>query len=157
DRIGSKTIFVTQLLRTKHSSEDNTIGECESFWQGILKNLAAHRVRARLKDGPQAPAWPAAARSLDCGLHRGRMVREIVDHKNAAVLALHVHTALDAAKCGKRSSQNIGSDTAAVSDGHRGESVQHVVLAGGCRSEVAKRLALVCDAESGRFALHAHI
>src|SRR6266581_9489765 len=95
-------ILVAQLLCPVHSTQDDAIAKRERLRQRLLEHSAAHGIRARFQNGPQTPSRPTRSRRFNRGLHGGGVMREIIDDQYSANLALHIHAALNAAKCAKR-------------------------------------------------------
>ena len=94
---------------------------------------------------------PAPARGFDRGFYRRGMVREIVDHQNAAEFSFHIHSPLHAAKSLQSLARTLGAMSLSLRDHHRRQRVQHVVATGSGQREFAKRCAVMSDAKANAF------
>jgi hypothetical protein len=76
------------------------------------------------------------------------VVREVVDDGDAALLAAHLHPALDALEGGERILDGLAREPPSVGGDDDRETVEHVEVADERRLELAPRLAFAQDSEA---------
>ena len=95
----------------------------------LVHQVLRARVAMRLKDREDTPEI-AKLRGGQRGANFGGVVAVIVDHRDAAGLAAHLETAIDAGVAGDGLADRIERDVQFQADGDSGRRVQHVVNAG---------------------------
>jgi len=93
-----------------HGAERHPVGRRERLGERILEHAPPRRVRARLEERPDAPAGVAAAQRRERTRDRGRVVREVVDHGDAAALGDHLLAALHSAERRERRDHAVERD-----------------------------------------------
>ncbi len=115
--------------RSEDGRDDHFVCAGERAREVVLEHPPARRRRARLEHRPDAGVRVRRAQAGQRLGDRGRMVREVVVHRDAVRRADHLEPPLDAGERPQPLGDALGADAHLGRDGDRRERVAHVVRA----------------------------
>src|SRR5688572_7935694 len=127
--------------RAEDRCDDDFVGADKSPGKIILKHATARRGGARLEDRPDTAFRVTVPQRRKRFVHRGRMVRKIVENRHPMRDADRFEPALDAGERAEALSKLRRREAERRADRHRRKRVPHVVHAEQRRLENSERLA----------------
>src|SRR3989441_871544 len=150
DELRNREPLRLRELRSENRRNQHFVGAGERAGEVVLKHAAARRGRSRLEDGPDPRRRMRGAHAGDRLGDRGRMMREIVVHRDAVRRADHFEPPLDAGKQTQPFGDPLGADANVGRDRHGRQRIPHVVRADEWHVEQPKRRAAATDLEPRR-------
>ncbi len=137
-----ETLRFRNRLRLEDGRDDYLIGKRQAAGQSILQHVAAHGVGARLEYHPQARLRITRPQGVNRLLDGGRMMRKIVDDRDAVDFRLHFQPALHAAKSLQRFSNRIFRNSVARRQRCGGGRIPDVVFSAERKLEIRPGLSI---------------
>ena len=150
DEPRNRQAFSVGERRSEHRGEDDLVRGGEGVREVVLEDTPARRGRSRLEDRPDASLGLSGAKPAQRFRYRGRMMGEVVVHRDAAGAADDLETALDARERAQAFANPLCADAHLERDDDRRQCVADVVRSEKRHVERAERRALPAHVESGR-------
>ena len=128
------------------------VGGAEGFGVLPLEDCEARGGRARLEDGDDSPARVLVAQRSQRLADGGRVVREVVNDRDAALAPAHLHAPLDALERGERVLDLRARDAPRFGGDDDREAVAHVEVADERHLELTPLRAVAEDPEARHLA-----
>src|SRR5947209_15086727 len=153
ERVGVEELAVgAAALARKHRGDDDGVGGAEGCGVLALEDCEARGGRARLEDGDDSPARVLVAQRSQRLADGGRVVREVVNDRDAALAPAHLHAPLDALERGERVLDLRARDAPRFGGDDDREAVAHVEVADERHLELTPLRAVAEDPEARHLA-----
>ena len=130
--------------------DDDFVGGAERAREVILEHAPARRGRSRLEHRPDPAGRVAGAQRRERFVNGRRMMREVVQHRDAARDADHFQAPLDALERPQPVGERRGARPRVVADGDGRQRVPHVVDTEQRRLEAPERRPAACTVKRVR-------